>query len=75
MSAIKFQKGSIKFNKKSATLKIPLSLAKQLYEKAGGDCETYISVIQGIMQISPRYPDTTIPSILLEKEYFVQQKA
>lgn len=71
---IKFVRGSIRFNKKDATVKIPLGLAKQLYEKSGGNCECFITVINGIAQISPKIPDLIIPMMKLECEYFLPQK-
>lgn len=73
-NTIKFTKGSIKFNKRDATVKIPLGLAKQLYEKAGGDCPVYLTVTNGILQCSPKVPDVIIPMIHLDKQYFVPHK-
>ena len=73
MAQIKFIKGSIKFSKRHATVKIPLSLAKQLY-KGNDNEESFATVINGILQISTKVPDVVIPMIDLKEQYFVPQK-
>ena len=74
MANIKFTKGVLKFGKKTASVTIPLGLAKQLYEKAGGDCPVYLTVINGIMQLSCRQPDLIIPMVNLDERYWTPQK-
>ena len=72
MPKIQFTKTKIKLNKRNATVSIPLGLAKELY----GDTteqEGFITVINGVIQISSKKPDVVIPTMVLEKEYFVPQ--
>ena len=74
MSQIKFTKGKIKFTKKNATIKLPLGVAKQLYEKLEGEQDVFFSVTNGILQASIQTPDCVIPSFNLKAEYFAPAK-
>ena len=70
---IKFVRGKIRFNKKNAVISVPAALAKQLY-KGEKEEESYLTVINGILSVSPRIPDVVIPMMNLAPEYFVPKK-
>ncbi len=74
MANIKFLKGSIRFNKKSASFTIPIGVAKQLYDKPKGKQDAYFTVIGGVLQASVGIPNISIPQMILKPELFVPQK-
>ena len=74
MNQIKFTKGAIRFNKKEATISIPIGIAKELYADATGTKDVFFSVIGGVLQASVGIPDCSIPSLVLNKDLFMPQK-
>jgi hypothetical protein len=70
---IKFIKSKIKFGKKGASITLPAALAKELYEGKENE-DAYLTITNGILQISKKIPDCVIPSVYFEKQYFIPQE-
>lgn len=70
---IKFIRGKIRFNKTNAVLTIPAALAKQLYKGEKVE-DSYLTVVNGCLSVSPRIPDLVLPMGHLDDRFWAGQK-